>query len=205
MKVPGQRAVTLALIISCGITTLTASEVQSHHVDFKVRTLTSVNHVPSSVDSALVGRESGIEIRASRDSARTLTARGPTVNPDCTSCHSYGSLETSKVDIVIAFAMAQRGKPYVYGAAGPNAYDCSGLVMRAYDQVGIHLPHYTGTMLGYGQRVSQGSMLPGDIVFPSSSHVGIYIGNGKMIVAPHSGTVIQVQSVYAFYTARRLL
>lgn len=207
MKVPGQRFTTLALIIVSGLTTVSASEARASNLIVVKHVVASVNQVPSFVDTPTVGRSTGTETRASRDAARGFVARPPTVKDntaDCTSCHSYGTPAKSRVDIVLSFAMAQRGKPYIFGASGPDAYDCSGLVMKAYEQVGIYLPHYTGTMLHYGHPVSQSQMTPGDIVFPSSSHVGIYIGNGKMIVAPHSGSVVQVQNVYAFYTARRI-
>jgi cell wall-associated NlpC family hydrolase len=106
---------------------------------------------------------------------------------------------------VVTFAKAQVGKPYVYGAAGPGSYDCSGLTMRAYEQVGISLGHYTGEQLQRGRPVGRGELRPGDLVFPSSEHVGIYIGDGMMIHAPKPGDHVKVGSVYAFYTARRLL
>lgn len=111
----------------------------------------------------------------------------------------------TRVQVVINYAMAQRGKPYRWNAAGPGAFDCSGLVLASYARIGITLYHYTGAMLNVGHRVSRGAMQPGDLVFPSSSHVGIYLGHNQMVVAPHSGTVVQVQTVYAFYAAVRIL
>lgn len=111
----------------------------------------------------------------------------------------------SPIEIAIGYAMAQVGKSYVFGASGPNAFDCSGLVMRSFQQIGIALPHYTGTMLGYGKRVSRSEMIRGDIVFPSSSHVGIYLGNGEYIAASNPRTGIKVSKLYSFYAARRLL
>lgn len=112
---------------------------------------------------------------------------------------------SSNVETVISFAMAQLGEPYVYGAAGPSSWDCSGLVSVAFGQVGIQLPHFTGAMIGHGTPVSQSAMQRGDIVFPSSGHVGIYLGGGKYINAPQSGDVVKVADVYAFYAARRIL
>lgn len=111
----------------------------------------------------------------------------------------------TRVQVVISYALAQRGKPYRWNAAGPNSFDCSGLVLAAYARIGIHMYHYTGAMLKLGHRVSRGAMQPGDLVFPSSSHVGIYLGNNQMVVAPHSGSVVKVQTVYAFYAAVRIL
>lgn len=106
---------------------------------------------------------------------------------------------------VIAWAMAQRGKAYVFGAAGPDAYDCSGLTMRAYEQVGIRFGHWTGWQLQVGRPVSRSAMLPGDLVFPLWDHVGIYLGNDLMIVAPTEGEPVQVQRVWSFYAARRII
>ena len=95
-------------------------------------------------------------------------------------------------------ALTQRGKPYVWGAAGPDSYDCSGLVMWAFAQEGISLPHYTGDQWNSGMHISRADLEPGDLVFffPDISHVGIYIGNGLMVDAPSTGQVVQVQPVF---------
>jgi len=95
-------------------------------------------------------------------------------------------------------ALTQRGKPYVWGAAGPDSYDCSGLVVWAYAQEGISLPHYTGSLWNSGMHVSRADLEPGDLVFffPDISHVGIYLGNGLMVDAPSTGQDVQVQAVF---------
>jgi cell wall-associated NlpC family hydrolase len=97
----------------------------------------------------------------------------------------------------LQFALSRRGDPYVWGAAGPTAFDCSGLVMWAYQQVGISLPHYTGDQWNMGVHVSQADLQPGDLVFfyADISHVGLYIGNGLMVDAPDFGEVVQVQPI----------
>lgn len=105
---------------------------------------------------------------------------------------------------VIAFALAQVGKPYVWAAAGPRGFDCSGLVMAAYAQIGVRLPHQTGGIIRYGTPVSRGQLQPGDIVFPSSGHVAIYLGGGQIVHAPHPGDHIRVANLYAFWAARRV-
>lgn len=112
---------------------------------------------------------------------------------------------TSKIETVIAFAMSQRGKPYVWGAAGPNSYDCSGLVMLVFAHAGVSLPHYTGAMMGRGTTISKSQLKRGDVVFPSSGHVGIYLGKGKFIYASSGKGKVIVATLYDFYTARRLL
>ena len=109
-------------------------------------------------------------------------------------------------DQVIAVAMAQRGKKYVWGTAGPNTFDCSGLVVYAYKQgAGISLPHFTGSLWSKGSGVSKTSLAPGDLVFPNPSHVGSYIGGGQMVVAPHTGTVVRTESVSTVWGARRII
>ncbi|HWG65498.1 MAG TPA: NlpC/P60 family protein [Streptosporangiaceae bacterium] len=97
----------------------------------------------------------------------------------------------------LRYALTRRGSPYVWGAAGPSAFDCSGLVMWAYQQVGISLPHYTGAQWNSGMHVSRSQLQPGDLVFfyPDIGHVGIYIGNGLMVDAPDFGQTVQVQPV----------
>ena len=97
----------------------------------------------------------------------------------------------------LRYALTRRGDPYVWGAAGPNAFDCSGLVMWAYAQVGISLPHYTGAQWNMGVHVSRSQLQPGDLVFfyADISHVGLYIGNGLMIDAPDFGEVVKVEPV----------
>jgi cell wall-associated NlpC family hydrolase len=112
---------------------------------------------------------------------------------------------SSRIRTVINFAMAQIGKPYRWAAAGPWAYDCSGLVMASYLRIGVHLPHQTGAMLSHGRRVSRSQLRPGDIVWLSASHVGLYIGGGKVVVAPQPGERVKTQTIYAFFTARRIL
>jgi peptidoglycan DL-endopeptidase CwlO len=112
---------------------------------------------------------------------------------------------TGSAAAVVAAALAMVGTPYRFGAAGRGGVDCSGLALLAYAAVGIHLPHSTGRQLGAGVSVTRGAMMPGDLVFPSAGHVGIYLGGGMMVAAPKPGDHVKVQAVYAFYTARRLL
>lgn len=99
--------------------------------------------------------------------------------------------------VALRYALTRRGDPYVWGAAGPDEFDCSGLVVWAYAQEGISLPHYTGSLWDEGMHVSQADLQPGDLVFffADISHVGIYIGNGLMVDAPSTGQVVQVQPV----------
>ena len=100
--------------------------------------------------------------------------------------------------IALRYALDKVGDPYVWGAAGPDAFDCSGLVVWAYAQEGISLPHYTGSLWNSGMHVSRDQLQAGDLVFffADISHVGIYIGNGLMVDAPQTGQDVQVQPVF---------
>jgi cell wall-associated NlpC family hydrolase len=111
----------------------------------------------------------------------------------------------TRVDTVIRFALAQVGKPYQWGAAGPSRYDCSGLVMAAYARIGIRLPHQSGAMLGHGRRVSRAQLRPGDLVWPHPGHVGIYVGGGRFVHASNPRTDIYVGRLYSFWQARRVV
>lgn len=95
-------------------------------------------------------------------------------------------------------AMTRRGDPYIWGAAGPGEFDCSGLVVWAYAQEGIALPHYTGSLWNSGVHVARADLKPGDLIFffADISHVGIYVGNGLMIDAPDFGQTVKVEPIY---------
>jgi cell wall-associated NlpC family hydrolase len=97
----------------------------------------------------------------------------------------------------VAYAKAQIGKPYAYGAAGPNSFDCSGLTMMAWAQAGVSLPHSSRQQYSVTRRVSRSELSPGDLVFYYSpiSHVSIYVGNGMRVTATHTGSTVKLQSL----------
>ncbi|MFE3144488.1 NlpC/P60 family protein [Streptomyces scopuliridis] len=97
----------------------------------------------------------------------------------------------------VAYAYGALGKPYVWGATGPGAFDCSGLSQAAWRSAGVSLPRTTYTQINTGQRVSRGDLAPGDLVFFFSgiSHVGIYVGGGQMIHAPRPGSAVRLAPV----------
>ncbi len=109
---------------------------------------------------------------------------------------------------VVAYARHFLGTPYRWGGSSPHSgFDCSGLVRFVYSHFGIALPHSTWGDLSHGHRVSRGSLRAGDLVFfYGASHVGIYVGGGHFIDAPHTGTRVQVSTMgrySAYYGARR--
>jgi hypothetical protein len=108
------------------------------------------------------------------------------------------------VEPAVKFALAQVGKPYVFGSAGPNTFDCSGLTMRAFQAVGINMPHSTYTQVGFGVAVSKPELQRGDLLFPDPGHVQIYLGNNMVVEAPHTGANVRVVPVWGFFAARRL-
>jgi cell wall-associated NlpC family hydrolase len=94
------------------------------------------------------------------------------------------------------------GVPYVWGGASPSGFDCSGLVMYVYAQLGVSLPHYTVSQWNATTPIPTSALAPGDLVFfDGLSHVGIYIGNGEFIHAPHTGTVVQIASLSGYWVA----
>ncbi|MFI6947080.1 NlpC/P60 family protein [Streptomyces sp. NPDC050422] len=97
----------------------------------------------------------------------------------------------------VAFAYTALGKPYVWGATGPSSFDCSGLTQAAYRSAGVSLPRTTYTQIDAGRRISRSELAPGDLVFFYSgiSHVGLYIGNGRMIHAPRPGAPVRVAPI----------
>src|SRR5688572_20147238 len=115
---------------------------------------------------------------------------------------------TAAAQVAVDTALAQLGKPYVWGGAGPNGFDCSGLTQFAYGAAGIALPHSSRMQAGVGTLVAPGGMQPGDLVFFYSpiSHVGIYIGNNQVVHAPTSGSVVKIADIgyMPFSGARRL-
>jgi peptidoglycan DL-endopeptidase CwlO len=98
--------------------------------------------------------------------------------------------------VALRAALTRLGDPYVWGAAGPSSFDCSGLVVWAFAQEGISLPHYTGSLWDLGTHVSEADLQPGDLVFFfGEDHVGIYIGDGLMVDAPAAGQDVMVQPI----------
>lgn len=115
------------------------------------------------------------------------------------------SARTVKLNRAISFALKQRGDRYKWGAVGPSRWDCSGLVMKSFQQAGIKLPHFTGGILKHGKKISRKNLQRGDIVFPQRGHVAIYLGNGMIVHASSGKGKVVTSKLYGFYAARRVL
>lgn len=132
-------------------------------------------------DGSALGRAS----RSASDARDSLEQAGTAAAPN------------ARAEAAVAYAYAKLGSPYVWGAAGPNAFDCSGLVQAAYRSAGISLPRTTYAQIDAGRRVSRSELQPGDLVFFYSgiSHVGIYVGNGQIIHAPNPSAPVRLAPV----------
>ncbi|MEP9380987.1 C40 family peptidase [Nocardioides cheoyonin] len=106
---------------------------------------------------------------------------------------------SGRAGAAVSYAMAQVGKAYVYGAAGPSAFDCSGLTMMAWAQAGVALPHSSSAQYGTGPHIAESDLRPGDLVFYYSpiSHVGMYIGNGLIVNAENPSVGVKVTSLHS--------
>jgi len=141
-------------------------------------------------------------VAATQDSALDYTAAPEIIT----------SAPPSQYGGVVGIAMQYLGIPYVYGGSSPSGFDCSGFVMYVYGQMGVSLPHYTVAQYSMGVPVSRADLQPGDLVFfDGLNHVGLYIGGGQFIHAPHTGDVVKISSMgdswYAstYMGARRIL
>ena len=110
-----------------------------------------------------------------------------------------------KTKRAIDFAVAQLGDAYVYGGTGPNGWDCSGLVMKSFAAAGVSLPRVVGPQMSAVRSVSMDSLQPGDLVaYGDMSHIGIYLGRGKVIHAPHPGRSVEITGLSRFTRAGRV-
>ena len=132
----------------------------------------------------------GVQVPVSGVGISASTPEGSTVAPP----NVHGG--------VVGIAMRYLGVPYVWGGSSPSGFDCSGLVSYVFAQIGVSLPHSSYAQFGIGTPVSIGELQPGDLVFfTGASHVGIYIGGGQFIHAPHTGDVVKISSLSGYYSS----
>ena len=172
----------------------TAAFLKAHGAPRNIQAaLFAYNHSSGYVTDVL-----GWAARYAASRTQVLTAAG---SPTCQQA-SLGPLPAGTAGKVIAYAEAQIGKPYLWGATGPDTFDCSGLAMMAYRAAGITIPRTSQQQWAYGHQVPASRVQPGDLVFFAGSdgtmtapgHVGIVTGRGTMIDAPMSGEVVREES-----------
>jgi cell wall-associated NlpC family hydrolase len=134
------------------------------------------------------------DLKAKQQQRQEVVSRSVTRTPVTTSVPASGGAAAA-----VQFAMAQVGEAYVYGAAGPDAWDCSGLTMMAWAQAGVSLPHSSSAQYNSGPHIAESDLQPGDLVFYYSpiSHVGMYIGNGMIVNAENPSVGVKVTSLHS--------
>ncbi|CAM5369713.1 NlpC/P60 family protein OS=Streptomyces alboniger OX=132473 GN=CP975_21435 PE=3 SV=1 [Streptomyces alboniger] len=131
------------------------------------------------------------------DTARAARSAGTARDRLAATGTATSEAPNSRAAAAISFAYSKLGSPYVWGATGPAAFDCSGLTLAAYRSAGVSLPRTTYAQIGAGRPVSRSELLPGDLVFFYSgiSHVGLYVGNGQMIHAPNPSAPVRLAPI----------
>ncbi|WP_433530783.1 NlpC/P60 family protein [Micromonospora sp. CA-263727] len=121
----------------------------------------------------------------------------PVTTVKTTNCPTINGVVSAAARTAIKVACEQVGKPYVWGATGPNSFDCSGLTQYAYKAAGIYLTHFTGAQWNEGKAIARADARPGDLVFFRSdlSHVGLYLGNNQMVHSPRAGKPVNVSPI----------
>jgi peptidoglycan DL-endopeptidase CwlO len=134
--------------------------------------------------------------------------KAPAAKPSPAPQHAVAAVArtgTGKAASVVAYVLAQVGRPYVWGTAGPRAFDCSGLVVAAFSRIGISLPHQSESLLSRGTPVSRANLQPGDVIWPYHGHVMIYVGNGRIVEAANPQQGVRSGDLYGFMAARRFV
>ncbi|MFD5841349.1 C40 family peptidase [Streptomyces chartreusis] len=146
----------------------------------------------------LARQQAEAERQRQEEAAQQQESTQPPADSGSSDSSSADSSYATKAEKALAFARSQIGKPYVWGATGPDSYDCSGLTQAAWKAAGVDIPRVTYDQVNAGTTVPLSSAQPGDLVFfyDDVTHVGIYIGNGMMIHAPKPGTYVREESIY---------
>jgi cell wall-associated NlpC family hydrolase len=135
----------------------------------------------------------------SSSSASSSSSSAATPSASATASTTVAPASSSRVDQLIAFLKSQLGKPYVYGATGPDSYDCSGLTQAAFASVGVTLPRTSQEQSTVGTPVSTSALQPGDLIFwggeGSAYHVGVFIGDGQYLDAANSSTPVAIHQL----------
>ena len=156
-----------------------------------------LNRQVAEAKTALLKAEKLLKSLAKADRERLLREEADRENKILNDSKGYAASykgDNSRGSIALKFALKQIGDVYVWAAAGPTRWDCSGLTMRAFQTAGVSLPHSSRAQIRYGKSVSYANLKPGDLVFFGKpiSHVSIYMGGGKMVQAPRPGKKVEV-------------
>jgi peptidoglycan DL-endopeptidase CwlO len=163
----------------------------------------SIKDQIAQLEAAERARQARLAAQA-RAAAKQQPAPAPAPAPSSSSGGSSGSSAPPPAthSSVVSIALQYLGVPYVWGGASPSGFDCSGLTMYAYAKVGVYLPHNAAMQYGMGTPVSRSQLAPGDLVFFNGlSHVGMYIGGGRFVHAPHTGDVVKISSLSEYWYA----
>jgi peptidoglycan DL-endopeptidase CwlO len=160
-------------------------------------------HSVQSQIAQMISAQHASQLRAAR-AARFAQTQVATPKSVVLAQPTGGAIPGDRYASVVGIAMQYLGVPYVFGGESPSGFDCSGLVAYVYAQVGVSLPHYTVAQWNYPDSVSvpRNELEPGDLVFFAGlGHVGIYVGGGKFIHAPHTGSVVSIDSLTGWYAS----
>ncbi|WP_035288261.1 C40 family peptidase [Clostridium sp. KNHs214] len=145
-------------------------------------------------------RSTNIKVNKSINAKNNVNSNRASRGGDYSSSYNKGS-------VLIDYAKSFLGKPYVWGAEGPHAFDCSGLTLYVYRKMGVNLPHYTGSQAEYGKLVKRNELVQGDLIFFNTTgylaHVGMYVGNGKFIHASSGGHRVIISDLSGSYYSSR--
>jgi cell wall-associated NlpC family hydrolase len=156
-----------------------------------------LNQQVAEAKTALLKAEKLLKSLAKADRERLLreeAAREDKILSDSKRYAASYKGDNTRGSIALKFALQQIGDIYVWAAAGPTRWDCSGLTLRAFQKAGVSLPHHSGSQFKYGKQVAYSNLKPGDLLFFGKpiSHVSIYMGGGKMVQAPRAGKKVEV-------------
>ena len=156
-----------------------------------------LNQQVAEAKTALLKAEKLLKSLAKADRERLLREEAARENKILSDSKRYAASykgDNTRGSIALKFALQQIGDIYVWAAAGPTRWDCSGLTLRAFQKAGVSLPHHSGSQFKYGKQVAYSNLKPGDLLFFGKpiSHVSIYMGRGKMVQAPRAGKKVEV-------------
>ena len=175
---------------SAAETAVTQEQTQLNSVNANIRALVAQQQQIAAEQAA--ARARSIIINSGSNGGATTVSNSPS------QAGSIPSASGSQVQIALAWARRELGKPYVFGGAGPNAFDCSGLTAYVYGKAGIYLPHSAAAQYSDTHRIPLSDLQPGDLVFYYSpiSHVAIYIGGGEVLQALNSSAPVEISGLY---------